>query len=339
MKSLFGRLADKFSAAPAAATPGHLMVKVTKKTVESTDICSFELADPFGAMLPAFSAGSHIDVRVRRNIVRQYSLCNDPRETHRYLIGVLRDAKSRGGSHAMHDDIHEGDLIEISPPKNHFSLAHSALRSLLLAGGIGVTPILCMAERLANIGSDFEMHYCTRSLERTAFVKRIEQSAYASRVAFHFDDGPAAQRVDVPSLLALPHPDTHLYVCGPSGFMEFVIATALKAGWPDERVHREYFSAAPREAANNIAFKVKIASTGKVFEIAADKSIVSALAQNGIDVETSCEQGVCGTCITRVIDGEPDHRDSFFTKEERAKNDRFTPCCSRAKSAMLVLDL
>lgn len=340
MKSIFSKFAEKFRTAPPAATPDNLKVKVVKKVAECTDICTFELADPAGAALPAFSAGSHIDVHIRRNLVRQYSLCNDSRETHRYLIGVLRDANSRGGSRSMHDEIQEGDVIEISYPKNHFSLAHSAQqRSLLFAGGIGVTPILCMAERLSNIGADFEMHYCSRSLNRAAFVDRIKQSAYSSQVAFHFDDGPAEQRLELLPMLAKPLPDTHLYVCGPGGFMEFVIKTAMENGWPDEHIHREYFAAAPQNTANDLAFDVKVASTGKVFHVPVGKTIVAALAEGGVQIPTSCEQGVCGTCITRLIEGDPDHRDSFLTKQERARNDQFTPCCSRAKSATLVLDL
>ncbi len=334
----FTKIADKMRGVPAARGPSLLKVKVVKKTAESADICTFELANPDGAVLPAFSAGSHIDVHIRRGLVRQYSLCNDPRESHRYLIGVLRDAKSRGGSKAMHD-LEEGDEIEVSEPKNHFALAHSAQRSLLLAGGIGVTPILCMAERLSNIGADFEMHYCTRSQDKTAFVERISQSSFAKRVAFHFDDGLPEQRLDLTSLVKAPLPETHLYVCGPAGFMDFVIETALKNGWPDEHIHREYFAAAPQSSKNNVAFDVKIASTGKVFHIAPDKSIVATLAEGGVTIPTSCEEGVCGTCITRLIDGTPDHRDSFFTKEEREKNEQFTPCCSRSTGSMLVLDL
>ena len=155
---------------------GLITVRVARKTVEATDICTFALEDSNRRTLPPFSAGSHIDVHVGDGIVRQYSLCNDPRETHQYLIGVLRDPNSRGGSAAMHDRVREGDLIQISEPKNHFQLAHGARRSILLAGGIGVTPVLCMAERLSHAAIDFEMHYCTRSRERTAFYDRIGQS-------------------------------------------------------------------------------------------------------------------------------------------------------------------
>ncbi len=316
-----------------------LALRLVKKTVEADDICSFEFADPNGKILPPFSAGSHIDVTVGDGLVRQYSLCNDPNDTHRYVIGVLRHADSRGGSRAMHDQLKVGDMVEVSVPKNHFPLDHSHKRVLLLAGGIGVTPILCMAERLANVGADFIMHYCTRSIRRTAFQHRIKQSSFAQRVSFHYNDGPAEQLLDIPVLLDRPDPDTHLYVCGPSGFMDLVITTAQQKGWPDSHVHREYFSAEPYSSENNVAFDVKLASSGKIIHIAREKSVVAALAEAGIEIQTSCAQGVCGTCLTRVLDGEVEHRDRFLTVEERARNDQFTPCCSRARSPLLVLDL
>jgi vanillate O-demethylase ferredoxin subunit len=316
-----------------------LTLRLMKKTIEADDICSFEFADPKGKILPPFSAGSHIDVTVGDGLVRQYSLCNDPNDTHRYVIGVLRHADSRGGSRAMHDDLKVGDMVEVSLPKNHFPLDHSHQRVLLLAGGIGVTPILCMAERLANVGADFAMHYCTRSVERTAFSARIKQSSFAGRVSFHYNDGPAEQLLDIPVLLDRPDPDTHLYVCGPSGFMDLVISTAQQKGWPEAHVHREYFSAELYSAENNVAFDIKLASTGRIIHIAKEKTVVAALAEAGIEIQTSCAQGVCGTCLTRVLDGEVEHRDRFLTAEERARNDQFTPCCSRARGELLVLDL
>ena len=318
---------------------GLFTVRVARKTVEAIDICTFALEDPNGRTLPPFSAGSHIDVHVGDGIVRQYSLCNDPRETHQYLIGVLRDPNSRGGSSAMHDRVQEGDLIRISEPKNHFQLAHAAKRSILLAGGIGVTPVLCMAERLSHAGMDFEMHYCTRSRERTAFYERIRQSHFADHVSFHFDDGPAEQRLDMLRVLASPASDVHLYVCGPTGFMDAVIAAARQIGWSDACMHREYFSNIVEKSQSDADFEVKIASTGKVVPIPKDKTVVQALADAGVEILTSCEQGVCGTCLTRVLDGVPDHRDLYLTEEERARNDQFTPCCSRSTSALLVLDL
>jgi vanillate O-demethylase ferredoxin subunit len=316
-------------------------VKVIRKAREAEDICSFELAAADGSPLPEFSAGSHIDVHIGDGTIRQYSLCNNPEERHRYVIGVLRDPKSRGGSIAMHERVREGDIIRISEPKNHFPLV-PAKRTLLFAGGIGVTPILCMAERLAHIGAEFEMHYCTRSRDRTAFVERIAQSPYAGRVHVHFDDGPAEQKLDLPRLLSAPDADTHLYVCGPGGFIDFVTGTAKQNSWAATNVHLEYFGAQPQAAADRSpdqAFEIRIASTGKTYTVPADRSVIKVLEENDVFVPISCEQGVCGTCITRVLDGVPDHRDMYFTDEEKAKNDQFTPCCSRARSECLVLDL
>ena len=315
----------------------QLSVKVTKKVQEAEDIISFELLSVDGRPLPPFSAGSHIDVHLGDGLVRQYSLCNDPSEQHRYLIGVLRDPNSRGGSVAMHD-VAQGAVLQISEPRNHFALV-PAKRTLLFAGGIGVTPILCMAERLARIDADFEMHYCSRSPQRTAFQARIAGSTFADRVHFHFDTGAAEQKLDVAGLTAQPNPDTHLYVCGPGGFIEHVLNTAKSQGWPSAQLHVEYFGAEPQETSGDAPFDVKVASTGKVYSIPADKTIIAVLEEHGIDLPVSCEQGVCGTCITRVLEGTPDHRDKYFTDDEHAKNDQFTPCCSRSKSALLVLDI
>lgn len=325
----------------AERDPAHLprQVRVVRKATAAANVCTFELADPDGAALPAFAAGAHIDVQARDGLVRQYSLCNDPRETHRYLIGVLRTADSRGGSRALHDEVGEGDLLRIGEPRNHFPLAHAAEHSLLLAAGIGITPILCMAERLANTGAEFRLHYWARSRTHAAFVERIERAAFADRAQFHFSEGPAEQRGDLDSLLAHPGAGTHLYVCGPTRFMDAALAAAQRAGWREENVHREYFSADLRHAADDGEFVVKLASSGKSYTVGKNTSALDVLAAHGIVLPRSCEQGVCGSCLTGVLDGMPDHRDRVLSAEERARNDRFTPCCSRAKSPVLVLDL
>lgn len=312
-------------------------VRIARKAREATGICTFELVHPKGGRLPSFSAGSHISVHIRPGLIRQYSLCNDPQETHRYLIGVLRVEASRGGSEAMHD-LEAGMLLDISGPRNHFPLIHEARRTLLLAGGIGVTPILGMAEQLGRAGSDFAMHYCTRSAERTAFLQRIRSSAYGDRVTIHFDDGPLEERLNLQTVLASPDPDTHVYVCGPRGFMDAVMATARQSGWSEANVHSEYFSGRPQAADQNVPFDIKVASTGKVIRVAREQSALEALRSAGIEVPSSCAEGVCGTCLTRVLAGQPDHRDLFLTAAERARNDRFLPCCSRA-AGTLVLDL
>jgi vanillate O-demethylase ferredoxin subunit len=314
------------------------VVVVSKKSI-AEDICLFELAHAEGSALPPFSAGAHIDVETPGGIIRQYSLCNPPDESHRYQIGVLKDPASRGGSIAMHQQINEGDRVKISEPRNHFPLAHGAKRSLLFAGGIGITPILCMAERLASTGADFELHYCTRSPANTAFMKRIQASAFAEHVHFHFDDGGATQKIDAASLLADPQAGTHVYVCGPGGFMEYILKTAEEKSWPTEQLHREYFAAGPTDSSNDGSFEVKISSTGQVIDIPADKTVIEVLEALDIEIPFSCESGVCGTCVTRVLEGIPDHRDFFLTEAEQAQNDMFTPCCSRAKSSQLVLDI
>ena len=320
---------------PAKAT---MPLKLARKTTEAEGICSFEFEDPKGRALPPFSAGSHIDVHLRPGLVRQYSLCNDPADTHRYMIAVLKDPDSRGGSRAMHE-LKEGDIVDIGTPKNHFPLEHSAKRSLLIAGGIGVTPILCMAERLANSGADFEMHYCTRTRERTAFHNRIRTSRYADRVFFYFSEDQDGQRFDMERTLASPEPDTHLYVCGPKGFIDAVLETAARNGWKENQVHREFFNGVAVSKEDDVAFNVKLASTGKVVHVPRDKTVLAALTECGVDIQVSCAEGVCGTCMTRVLEGEPVHRDVFLTAEERAKKDRFLPCCSRSNGGMLVLDV
>lgn len=313
-------------------------VVVVSRKNETQDICSYELASVDDSALPGFSAGAHIDVHLPGGLIRQYSLCNHPEERHRYLIGVLKDPASRGGSQCLHEQINTGDRLRISEPRNLFPLAHQARRSLLFAGGIGITPILCMAERLAHSDADFEMHYCARSSERAAFVERIKNSSFADRVFLHFDEQPETA-LNAARVLAQPGENVHLYVCGPGGFMQHVLDSARAQGWQEDSLHREYFAATPTDTSNDGSFSVKVGSTGQVFEIPADKTVVQVLESHGIDIAMSCEQGICGTCLTRVLEGVPDHRDLFLTENEQALNDQFTPCCSRSKSPLLVLDL
>jgi vanillate monooxygenase ferredoxin subunit len=316
----------------------HMLARVVRKTVEAHDIVSIELEEVSRRALPPFSAGSHIDVHVAPGITRQYSLCNAPHEMHRYVIGVLREPRSRGGSATLHDHVSVGDLLPISEPRNHFPL-EPARRSILLAGGIGVTPILCMAERLARIDADFSMHYCSRSRSRTAFIGQIERSAFASRVVMYFNDDSTGARLNLPAALGQPDVDTHIYVCGPVGFIEHVQQVAIQSGWDQDCLHAEYFNASRDDVLHDRAFKVRLASTGAIFEIPNGVSVARVLAAHGIHIPLSCEEGVCGTCVTRVLDGIPEHRDRYFTRREKAANDRFTPCCSRSTTGMLVLDL
>jgi vanillate O-demethylase ferredoxin subunit len=312
-------------------------VRVAAKSFETDAIALFELVAVDGETLPSFEAGSHIDVHVPGGPVRQYSLCNHPAETHRYLIGVLKDPNSRGGSVAMHEQLHEGDTLTISVPRNHFPLAADATHHVLLAGGIGVTPILCMAEALGADAS-FEMHYCTRSQDVTAFQSRLADASFADKVHHHFDDGAPEQRFDAAVRLASPIAGTHVYVCGPGGFMDWVLGTARAAGWPEEQLHYEFFSA-EIDTEGDEGFEVELKSSGLVVNVPDDMTVVAALALQGVEIETSCQQGVCGTCLTGVLEGIPDHKDLYLMAHEHEANDQFMPCCSRSVSPRLVLDL
>jgi vanillate O-demethylase ferredoxin subunit len=316
-----------------------LRMRVLRKTTEAEGIASFELASADGTPLPPYTAGAHVDVHGPGGIVRPYSLYGDPADTSCYRIAVLREPASRGGSAAMHDAVKAGDEITIGAPRNLFPLADGAASHLLLAGGIGITPLLAMVQVLASREADFTLHYCTRSAARTAFADTLRASRFANRVHLHHDDGPAAQRLDLAALLASPPAGRHLYVCGPQGFMDAVLNAARAAGWPADRLHSESFTPAPAPQEGDRAFEVMLAKSGRVIPVAADCSVVQALAAAGVVLPTSCEQGICGTCLTRVVDGVPEHRDQYLTDEERAANDQFLPCCSRAQSARLVLEL
>jgi vanillate monooxygenase ferredoxin subunit len=233
-----------------------------------------------------------------------------------------------------------GDTVRISEPRNHFPLDGSAPLSLLFAGGIGVTPILCMAERLATVGAAFEMHYAARSREKCAFYDRITRSAFADRVSFYFTDADPAEVLDAGAIIERAGPDAHVYVCGPPGFIELVLATAAAKGLSGDQLHREYFGPPETPPQGDIgAFEIKLASSGKVLAVPADQSVLDVLRQHGVALEASCEEGFCGTCLTRIVEGLPDHRDVFLTTAERERNDSFLPCCSRAKTPRLVLDI
>ena len=285
-----------------------LKVRVAHKRDEADGICSLELLPVPGVVLPGFTAGAHIDVHLGSGLLRQYSLCNPPSDTQRYVIAVLRDPASRGGSEAVHARVKEGDVVEISAPKNHFPLAANAKQHLLLAGGIGVTPLMSMAEQLSADGA-------------------------------HWDDTPEEPALSLSALIGAPQAGQHLYVCGPKGFMDAVLATARAQSWPEDQLHFEFFGAQVVHDASDAAFTVKIASSGQEIQVGANQTVIEVLHQAGVDVPIACEQGVCGTCLVRVLSGVPDHKDMYLTPEEQEANDQFTPCCSRSKSPVLVLDL
>ncbi len=316
----------------------RLRLRVARKTAEADGICSFELVGAHGSRLPRFTAGAHIAVQLAPNLVRHYSLCNHPRERHRYLICVQHAADSRGGSRALHEEIETGDLLEVGLPRNHFPLLPSARRSLLFAGGIGITPILAMAEQLSSDGADFALHYFARTRERAAFLDRLATSPFAARVHLHFSEGRPDGRHDLSALLADPQDGAHVYVCGPAGFMEAVLDSARAAGWAESRLHREVFAPAAISAPN-APFALRLASSGRVIQVRSEQTALDALLAAGLAVPHSCREGVCGSCLTGVVAGRPEHRDHCLSDAERASNTVFAPCCSRARDARLTLDL
>lgn len=310
---------------------------VRSVTLEAEDILSFELVHPERLGLPPFTAGSHVDVSVMNGALRQYSLCNNPRENHRYRIAVQREANGRGGSRFLHDHVRVGDHLDVSTPRNSFRLNENAPRSILIAGGIGITPLLAMAHRLEELSSDYEMHYCTRTLERTAFAAEL---ALLSRgaVRFHHDAGDPAHSLDVAHLLREPRPGAHLYCCGPAALMRAV--QGATAHWPADAIHFEYFTPPAATASSEETtgeFEVELASTGAVYSVRPGQSILEVLRAAGVSVESSCEAGVCGTCRTRYLGGKPDHRDFVLTEEERRES--LMLCVSRAqRGERIVLD-
>jgi vanillate O-demethylase ferredoxin subunit len=317
-----------------------IQVRVAAKRQIADDTAGFVLEAVNGEPLPQFEAGAHIDVHVPGGPVRQYSLHELPAANGQYHIGVLRDPQSRGGSERLLDTVCEGDRLEISAPRNHFPLHDDRnARSVLFAGGIGITPILCMAKQLAGEGREFAMHYCGRTRPRMAFVNDLGTMAFASQVHVHVDAGPQDQQLDARSAIGSPQADKHLYVCGPTGFMDHILNTARALGWAEANLHREYFAAAPIDHSSDGPFELELATSGKLIQVSADQSAAQALLDAGVGISLSCEQGVCGTCLTKVLQGTPDHRDLYLTDDEHARNDSFMPCCSRAQTRRLVLDL
>lgn len=316
-----------------------LEVYVSRKISEAEGVCSFELMPANGGQLPAFTAGSHVDVHVAPGFTRQYSLCNAPHERGRYLIAVLNEPASRGGSRGMHVDVAEGSKLSIGNPRNLFDLDLTGKRYVLFAGGIGITPILAMAHTLVAAEKHFELHYCGRSIERLAFIGLLKEAPFANYVHVHVDNGPVEQRLDAAQILAQPADGDQLYVCGPSGFMSHIQSTAKASGWSDQHIHREDFAAPSQVHEGDQPFEIELSRSGRVIEVPGQKSALEVLLEHNVEIESSCEQGICGACVTRVLAGEPDHRDQFMNAAEHARNDSFTPCCSRSRSPRLVLDL
>ncbi|WP_374597992.1 2Fe-2S iron-sulfur cluster-binding protein [Sphingosinicella sp.] len=311
-------------------------VSIASRSMAARDIVSLDLVSVDGALLPPFTPGAHIDLHLPGGLIRQYSLCNPSIETGSYRVAVLLDPETRGGSRAVHA-LSAGDRLFISAPRNHFPLVESSADIVLLGGGIGITPLLAMAYALYRESRSFTLHYCSRSSDRMAFREDLHTAPFADRVQLHFDDGDASQHFRAAEAMGSHVPGRYIYTCGPTGFLAHVLATAKTAGWPDEAVRYERFSADVDTHGGH--FTIIAQRSGLSFTVGDDQTIAAALAANGIAVPLSCEQGVCGTCLTKVLEGVPDHRDLYLTDAERAANDSMTICCSRALTPTLVLDV
>jgi vanillate O-demethylase ferredoxin subunit len=322
----------------AAASPTQLELRIKSITYEAEGIISIDLRALDDAPLPPFTAGAHIDLKLGNGMVRSYSLVNAPIERHRYVIGVNRDARGRGGSVFVHDRLKAGDRLTISAPRNNFALVEDAPHTILIGGGIGVTPLWCMIQRLEAIGASWELYYCTRRRERAAFVEVLAALNADGRQRVHliFDEEPGAAMLDIAGLVGAAVPEAHLYCCGPAPMLAAFEAAATER--PRTHVHVEYF-ASTEDVAKDGGFTVALAKSGREFVIPKGKTILDTLLDDGIKVPFSCMDGICGTCKTRVIDGVPDHRDMVLSAEEKASNRTMMVCCSGSKTSRLVLDL
>lgn len=316
-----------------------LQVRVRATTYEAKNILGFELVplDP-ETTLPAFNAGSHIELHLPGGLRRSYSLLNDTMENHRYCIGVNLDAHSRGGSRFMHEQLRTGAVITIGLPRNLFEMDESAPFNVFIAGGIGITPMLSMIARSQVLGTPWRLHYAARTREHAGFLDVLAayQGQPGADVKLNFDQEPGGRMLDLNAVIAALPDGAHVYACGPTPLLQaYEKATA---SLPPERVHREYF-AAKEAAATDGSYIVTLARSQRSLQIKPGQSLLDGLIAIGVEPTFSCQQGICGTCEVKVLEGTPDHRDMVLTEAEKAGNDRMMVCCSGAKSAGLVLDL
>ncbi|SAL87332.1 ferredoxin [Caballeronia arvi] len=308
---------------------------------EADQIRLFRVRSVGDDVLEKYEPGAHVDVVTPSGFTRQYSLCGDPACEDSYLFAVKREVGSRGGSSSLHEFLSVGSELRIGRPRNIFRLHDAAEFHLLIAAGIGITPLLSMAYRLASVNSPFVIHYFVRSLDQAAFAKVLSSPPFWGHVVFHVGvsrDAVAKELDDAFSSIAA---GTHVYTCGPNGFMDKVVAAGERRLPPDS-IHLERFQASPTntsEERSDAGFTVKIASSGQTVRVAEGTTIVRALSEIGVEIETSCEEGICGTCIVGVLGGDIEHRDQCLSKTEKARNDAICCCVSRASSAEIVLDL
>ncbi len=331
-KGLVGELAK------VSDDPAVFVGKLKGRRASSADgkIDIFEIISRDGSPMPKFTAGAHVDITVTPQFIRQFSLAGDPADTDTYLLGVLREDEGRGGSLKIHQMLQEGTAVVVSKPRNHFPIMSEAKRHLLLAGGIGVTPLIAMGHELYRQGEDFILYYKARTRAQAAFIPELEAVEWRDHVKFHFSD---EDRLDIETVLTDYRRDDHLYTCGPSAFMDAIFETAERHGWPEDALHREYFSVPDGLAYENHDFQLKLRSSGQTVTVRSDQAATEALADIGIEVDVKCSDGLCGVCATPYVEGDVEHRDYVLSKQQR--QEKMILCCSRASKAggEIVLDL
>lgn len=340
LKSFLGGIAQRKAQLLTKTDETPTLAVIVESIREETDhIKQLRLVAADGSALPIPTAGAHIDLHLGHGIVRQYSLINGPDDRHAYDIAVRIAPDSLGGSRAVHEKLQPGDLLTISVPRNHFPLVQGASEHVLIAGGIGITPLLSMARHLLDGGSSFKLEYFTRDRDRTAFRNLLESPEFDGKVRFHHGIALEEMADYVRRLLPTCPTGAHAYVCGGGTFVT-AVEQGLETAWPADHVHREHFSADPLLwSAPRRAFDIKLARSGHVLTVPANRTIAQALAENGYPTMTSCEQGVCGTCLTRVVSGTPEHRDAFLSEKQKCDGKLMMICVSRAQDDCLTLDL
>ncbi|WP_253272293.1 PDR/VanB family oxidoreductase [Advenella kashmirensis] len=319
-------------------TADIIRTQIRQIRLESEATASFELWPVGEQYLPSFTPGAHIDIHLPGGLRRSYSLINNGGEPRHYNIAVKKELESRGGSSWFHDNARVGMTLDISLPSNDFELIENASHTILIAGGIGITPIISMISRLIELGSSWELHYCARSFAHMAFRDELRSLANCGKGAIHLyvDNLADHKRLDLSAIFGSAASTAHLYCCGPAGMLEAFIAAA-KGRQPDT-VHYERFAAA-NAAATDGGFEVKLARDGRTLSVPEGKSILDTLLDAGVDVPYACSQGICGSCVTTVLDGIPDHRDECLSDEQREANKSMMICCSGSRSKTLTLDL
>jgi phthalate 4,5-dioxygenase reductase component len=315
----------------------NLSLRVAEKKAIATDVQLFELVHPEGADLPVFTAGAHITVLTPNGLTRRYSLCNSPLERQRYCIAVKREAQGKGGSVSLIDGVQAGDMLSVvSGPLNYFELSTTASSHLLIAGGIGITPVLSMLHALHAQGAKFQLVYLSRTKQDAAFLDVLSQAPWASQVTVHHDQGDMAKAFDLRKLLSQQAPDQHLYCCGPRGLMQAV--RELSKHWSADSVHFEDFGSSEQpDKASAGEFEVRLKKSGVTVKVPAEISILEALRRQGVAVPSSCESGTCGTCRTPLLSGVAQHLDYVLDEDEQVNE--IMICVSRAKSRVLELDI